>query len=103
MAEHALGDRPYPERPGFRAADTSRDAALAAAPDARNLRERVLVALGEAGDAGLTADQCALAVGRDRLSVRPRVAELARLGRIVETGERRKNESGLSAKVWRAA
>ena len=32
---------------------------------------------------------------------RPRVAELKAMGKITATGERRRNESGMSASVWR--
>lgn len=35
------------------------------------------------------------------LSVRPRVSELKRTGKIKQTGARRKNESGMTATVWR--
>jgi hypothetical protein len=37
------------------------------------------------------------------LSVRPRVSELKRTGKIKQTGARRKNESGMTATVWRIA
>jgi hypothetical protein len=37
------------------------------------------------------------------LSVRPRISELNRTGKIKQTGARRKNESGMTATVWRIA
>ena len=40
---------------------------------------------------------------RSPLSVRPRLSELKAMAKIVATGERRRNESGMTATVWRAA
>jgi hypothetical protein len=53
--------------------------------------------------AGATADEIAQALSASVLSIRPRVSELNRSGEIVQTGARRKNESGLSATVWKIA
>jgi hypothetical protein len=93
----------YPRAPGFKERTTSRDAARAAAPGAAILRERVYAAFAGAGSRGLTADEAAAIVGRDWRSVRPRVTELAKADppRIVPTGERRRNDTDQSAKVWR--
>jgi hypothetical protein len=93
----------YPNSPGFKAAGgASRDAAAAIAPRVPRLRGIVLTAFHEA-PAGLTADEVAGVVDLPVLSVRPRVAELHRLGEIRATDERRKNASGMSATVWRVA
>ena len=88
----------YPNAPGFKTEGTSRQAAAAMAPRARTLRDRVddLFTSRE-----LTADECAAALGETVLSVRPRLSELVKLRRIEDAGERRRNESGLSATVWR--
>ncbi len=102
MAEHYLGDRPYPETPGSKERTTSRDAAAAVAGGSSAGRDLVLQAL-TAAPAGLTADELAEAVGREVLYVRPRVSELRKLGLIQATKERRPNASGLTAKVWRVA
>lgn len=91
----------YPDRPGFKERTTSKDAARSVANDAQKLRERVFEVIRQSGSQGLTADQAAFLVGRTVLSVRPRVTELGKTGRITPTGERRANESGLKAKVWR--
>jgi len=103
IAESAYGDRPlaYPTERAWKESGTSKDAAKAIVGDASILRERAYAALAAAGSAGLTADQVALALGRDRLSVRPRITKLAKIGRVIRTGERRQNESGLSAAAWR--
>ncbi len=99
---HIPGDIGYPKFPGSKEPTTSLDAAVAAAETAPFLRGEVLAALAGV-PAGLTADEIADKVGKSILSIRPRVSELARMGEIVPTGERRKNESGLKAKVLRLA
>jgi hypothetical protein len=48
----------------------------------------------------MTADEAASALDLPILSVRPRVAELHRLGELRATDERRRNASGISATVW---
>jgi hypothetical protein len=90
----------YPNWPGFRARDTSKAAADAIAPNAETLRDHVLNWFHNLGLAGLTADEAAAWMCRDILSIRPRVAELAKMGRIRDSGQRRKNKSGKSAIVW---
>ena len=94
----------YPDVPGFKAANGASQEARAAAiaPRAPRLRGVVLAAFHEA-PAGLTADEVAGVVDLPVLSVRPRVAELHRLGEIQPTDERRQNASGMSATVWRIA
>jgi DNA-binding Lrp family transcriptional regulator len=49
---------------------------------------------------GATADEIAKDLNLSVLSVRPRVSELKRTGKIKLTGARRKNESGMTATVW---
>jgi len=105
MAEAAYGDSPiYPDAPGYKTGGTSKDAARAITGKASILRDRVFAAIAEAGARGMTADEAATALGETVLAVRPRVSELAKAtpARIIPTGERRKNESGLAAKCWRA-
>ncbi len=102
IAESAFGDRPYPESPGYKELTTSKDAARIMKSRAGDLRERVYTAIRAAGMLGLTADQAAAAIGESVLAIRPRVTELAKTERIERTGERRVNESGLHAAVWRA-
>ncbi len=90
----------YPNWPGFRARETSKAAADAVAPRAANLRERALFEIRLRRETGLTADEVARALGQDVLTIRPRVAELARMGVIRDGGERRENKSGKKAIVW---
>lgn len=96
----SLFDHSYPSSPGFREPDTSRKAAESMAPTASLLREKCLAALRQHGP--MTADEIAERVGITPFSCRPRCTELLALGHIADTGERRRNDSGRSAKVWRA-
>ena len=89
----------YPGEPGFKRRDTSRQAAREVASAAGTLRARVAAAL--AGE-DMTADEAAAVMGKDILSIRPRLSELAAAGRIYDTGLRRPNASGKNAIVWRA-
>lgn len=96
-----LGDTPYPAQPGFKKPGTSQEAAQSVGVSrSENLRARIIAALKVHGP--MTADEAALKLGEDKLAVRPRFTELLRLERIAETGERRRNDSGKSADVWRA-
>lgn len=88
----------YPNTPGACDRDTSRAAAASVAQTAPLLRERVLDAYERS--TGMTADECAGRLGLSILSIRPRVTELARLGKLRDSGERRLNGSGRSAIVW---
>jgi hypothetical protein len=42
-------------------------------------------------------------MNRSPLSVRPRLSQLRAAGKIVATDQRRRNESGMTATVWKAA
>lgn len=91
----------YPAHPGAKDADTSREAAEAIASRAPRLRGLVLRCLSLHGP--MTADETAKQMKEDKLSIRPRFSELLRDGAIEDTGERRRNSNGRSAKVWRLA
>jgi predicted transcriptional regulator len=90
---------PYPKSPGFKGTDTetSEAAAQSMKADAPTLRDRCFEQLRQRP---MTADEVARSVGRDILSVRPRICELKKLGLIVPTGDRRQNGSGKRAVVW---
>lgn len=89
----------YPNTAGYKRPGTSK--AAAEKVRAPNLRDKVLELLREY-DTGYTADECAAAMGKSILSIRPRLSELVRLGLIFDTGITRANESGVQASVWRA-
>ena len=95
--------RKYPNAPGYKNKDKdgpSRKAASEIKEQAPTLREICLATLGKHP---MTADEVATTIDRSVLSVRPRVAELAALGKIEDTGTRRTNSSGKLATVWRAS
>jgi len=79
--------------------DTRRAAAEAAKGRAAKLKERIL---RELAGRELTADELAARLGETAFSVRPRVCDLKKARRIVDTGMRRRNGSGKPAAVWRA-
>jgi predicted ArsR family transcriptional regulator len=89
----------YPHAPGFKARDTARDSAEAMKPRAPTIRDRILGLLTPAFQC--TPDEAADILGISILSVRPRFSELEKMGKIVDSGERRRNESGHKAIVWR--
>lgn len=89
----------YPNAPGWKRDGTSQQAARSVAHQAGNLRDRVLQALRQRPS---TADELAGILGETPFSIRPRVTELAKLGKILETDNRRRNASGRLATVWRA-
>ena len=97
-----LGDTPYPQRPGWKESTTSRDAALAVADTADHRRRRVFDVIQAAGAYGATADEVAKRLSLPVTSVRPRVTELNQTDKIEPTGGRRRNDNGMTAKVWRA-
>lgn len=87
----------YPYQPGFRFTDTSREAATKAKKPAIIDREVCLMLLAKAR---MTADEVAEVMNKSVLSIRPRITELKKQGLIVDTGERRKNRSGVRAAVF---
>lgn len=87
----------YPDLPGFKATDTSAQAAIAVATKATVLRDECMVLLAAVD---LTADECAERLCKSVLSVRPRFAELKAMGLIFDSGVRRHNLSGHAAIVW---
>jgi hypothetical protein len=91
----------YPLTAGFKEESTSEDAALAIEQTGRAelLRHRAMEAI-KASIFGFTADQAAEYMSESILAVRPRVSELYKRGLIKDTGLRRKNVSGVKAKVW---
>ena len=89
---------PYPHSAGYKNFDTSKKAASEINTKVGYLQTVVLDALADFGD--LTADQCAKLVNQSVLTIRPRFSELKTLGKIRDTGQRRKNDSGKTAVVW---
>ena len=90
----------YPHQPGARDRDTSEEAAETVAKQSTILRARALDEIERI--VGLTADDVAGRMGMSILSIRPRVTELSRLGKVRDSGARRPNASGRRAIVWAA-
>lgn len=96
----------YPNRPGWKRQETSAEAAEAVAKKAPVLRARCLAEISAASN-GLTGNELAERLGWDITSVRPRISELLRLGRVRKRMDgdrpaRRSTPSGCSALVWEA-
>jgi len=91
----------YPTIAGSKTDGPSQEAAHQMTPQVLNLRGRTLACIQKHG--GLTADECAEKMHLSVLSVRPRIAELNRMGKIVDSQTRRKNQSGRNATVWSPA
>jgi predicted ArsR family transcriptional regulator len=89
----------YPNHPGSKDKDTGLEAAEAIAPRAAGLRALVLRCLINHGP--MTADETAERLNLSPLAIRPRFTELLRDDAITDSGIRRKNATGRSAKVWR--
>jgi hypothetical protein len=79
--------------------NTSRDAAQTIAPTAATLRQRVLDAIIDAGQAGLTDDEIQAHLGMPGNTERPRRRELEDAGRITNMGTRL-NWRGNLCRVW---
>ena len=88
----------YPNQPGYRIDGPSKDAAPTRT-EASTLRSSVLAVIRQRPS---TADECARLLSESILACRPRLSELVALGLIEDSGERRANESGKSATVWRS-
>jgi predicted ArsR family transcriptional regulator len=98
IAEAAMGDRPYHDLPGYKELTTSKAAAESVAGGSAAARARVFRIIARSP---ATADEVAAALGLSVLYVRPRVSELREAGQIVPSGDRRPNDSGRMAAVWR--
>ena len=88
----------YPMIPWAKTDGPSQQAADHLTPKVLNIRGRVLHCFGQ--HKNLTADEASKKLNLDRLTIRPRVAELVRMGKLIDTGIRRANASGRNATVW---
>lgn len=85
--------------PFQRGSETSRQAAFDNYPRSGTQRRRVLDAIRNAGDDGMTRDEVAGTLGLSSNSVRPRVKELLGAALIRESGKRRLTQTGSMAAV----
>lgn len=89
----------YPISPGYKGGETSLSAAQAMASTAGTIRDQVLGVIQRWPS---TPEEIARDLGIDLYTVRPRVSELKRLGKIQDSGDRRMSRGGKSAIVWQA-
>ena len=87
---------------GYRAVDTSYEAAKAVEGKAPSLREQVLGVL-KAERLPMTADAIAAKIGKPYISIRPRLTELKDAGQVVDSGNRGKGSFGKNCILWRVA
>lgn len=97
----------YPDAPGFRGTETSRAAAEYVAPTAARMLDRVESYLRANGPACPEEICAGIARPGERLllnSVRARCTQLRAQGRLVDSGQRGKGESGKVRVIrWRCA
>ncbi|MGN7161819.1 hypothetical protein [Sphingomonas sp. SAFR-052] len=91
----------YPTEDNHRGVETSREAAEMIGPLSSRLRA-VVHGILYRHPMGLTVEEVCKIADMPRYSLQPRHTELLKLGMIRDTGERRHNESGARAIVWRA-
>ncbi len=87
------------QRPGD-AAETQRQAAIAAYPATGTWRLRVLKAVVAAGEHGRTDEELQAELGLNPSTQRPRRVELVEGGLVADSGRRRLTRSGRLAVVW---
>lgn len=83
--------------------DTSHEAAVAALPRINETHERILRMIADRADLGATCDEIEAAGHYLHTTASARIRELVLLGRLYDTGERRKTRSGCRARVYRVA
>lgn len=92
----------YPAEPGWKARETSREAAKSMGHKSKNLRDKVLAEVIAAGSNGLTADEAGDKIGVGPLVARPRMTELSARGKVKPSPDQRRRPSstGKSSIVW---
>lgn len=89
--------------PAVRSSDTSVAAGKSIEPHLGRLEFLVLYRIASCPTNGLTCDDVECLEGLSHQTVSARIRRLAQLGRIVDSGLRRKTRSGRAAIVWRVA
>jgi hypothetical protein len=79
--------------------ETSKEAAIAALPNAATFRSRILEFIRKRGAEGATSDECQAEFHLAHQTGSARVAELLQGGFIIESGRRRKTRRGRDADV----
>ena len=92
----------YPYSPGSKENGTSLEAAELIKAGAETIRVKVYDVICNKGNFGATADEVAELLNLSPFTVRPRVTELYKQGKI-ERADRRKNSSGAMAYVYKVS
>jgi hypothetical protein len=87
---------PYRDHAGYKWTDTSIEAARKVTPGMHAAHDAILAVLAIEP---LTPDELAFKLGMDKLFCRPRCSELVAMFKVVDSGDRRPNASGLKARV----
>ena len=90
----------YPVGPGYTNNTTSLEAALKVEPAVTSMRGKVLAFIRARGHEGATPDEIASALNMLVVTARPRTTELARVGLVVDSHQRRRNENGNNSIVY---
>lgn len=89
--------------PYVKGSDTSKAAAESVEPDLGRLEGLVLSHISSRGLLGATDDETEVALDLSHQTASARRRRLVQLGRVVDSGMRRKTRSGRKAVVWRVA
>ncbi len=95
-----MSDDRYPHVAGHRGIGGSIDGGERITPLLPHLQGQVVKVIGEAAAHGATGDEIAAILGWDKYRVRPRTAELRKLGQIMDSRKRRPSEAGIQSIVW---
>ena len=93
----------YPQAPGHNKVDTSIEAAESMEKSSATLRTRVLNILGGADFPfvyPMTSEQISDISGISHENVWKRISELRAMGKVEDSGKRRRNRSGRKAIAW---
>lgn len=85
---------------GPRGGDTSRAGANRIEGEAITFRNSIKGVIALRGLHGATGDEAAALAGLNKYAARPRLSELRAAGEIVDSGKRRKSDSGVISIVW---
>ena len=91
----------YPNVPGYQKTDTSKAAANDMRPKKALLHRIVLDALRDFGD--MTTHEICSVTSKDYDAIQPRTSELREIGKISDSGIRRRTPKGKASIVWRLA
>jgi len=92
----------YPMTPGHRGVSSSIEAAEKIKPKVGGMRGRVYGIIKLCGEEGTTVEELCAFMKLEAKHVQPRVSELRKLGKVIDSGLKRKSESGVSVIVWKA-